>query len=108
MVVPAIGQRLDEGGAFTRARRLDRFADRCKDRGRIVAVNLVALQTIGRRTCRDPRRGHHICRRAGEPVLIVFTDDDQRQAPDRRHVHGFVKYAFVGSAVAEKGYGDRV
>ena len=106
MAAIAIGLHLEDVGPCPAARMLDGLLAGGAHRQHVHAVDLLArnaeglavpVEFGGRRGALD--RGAHA-------VVVVLDDVDDRQLPERGHVHGLVDLALVGAAVAEIGQRD--
>ena len=107
MVVPAIGQGLDQARSLARPRPQRGAQHRVVDRRGVVAVDPAARQVVGRGAAGDAAAGDHAVAGRRQAVEVVLAEEDQRQPPDRRQVHGLVEDALAGRAVAEEGDADR-
>ena len=78
---------------------------------RCTAEQIVAVADHAGNAVAGAARGQVLARelladRRRQAVLVVLDDEDHRQLPDRREVDRFVKIAFAGAAVADKGRRD--
>ena len=71
-------------------------------------VHRPAVETEGRARARaGPSAPGRLVDPRAHAVLVVDADEDDRQIPQRRHVHALVEDALLHCAVAEKGDGYR-
>ena len=103
---PAIGHRLDEGGAFAGAGAFDRLAHRLVDLHHVVAVDGAAGDPVRHRALRHLVHRGRVAEGRRERVLVVLADEDEGQLPHRGEVERFVEDALVRGAVAEEGDRD--
>src|SRR5579885_1744696 len=107
VAVVAVGLGEEEGGPPAGATPLDGPPGGLPDREHVLPVDLLA---------RDPERlgaggdrpGRHLGEGRVLVVEVVLADVDDRQAPERRHVHHLVQEPLAERALAEEAHGDPV
>src|SRR5262245_20018621 len=99
---------LDQRGPVAGARPIDGLARGRVDGEDVVAVHLDAGQPVGERLLGDRARVGLLLQRHRDRPLVVLADEHHRHVPDPGEVHGLVKVALGGRAVAEVGHDDGV
>src|SRR5207237_10353837 len=94
----------NEGRSFTGPGLLDGAPRGQIDGGQVVAVYNLTRHAVGLGAIDHILDGHLQTQRRGVGVLVVVTEEDDRELADRREVHRLVEVASAGAAVA--GVGD--
>src|SRR4051794_29031433 len=107
MAVVAVGRAAEERRPLAGARALDRPGRRLVDRDDVLPVDRLGGDAEALRPRRDrPGRDLHVVRVL--VVEVVLADVDDRQLPERRHVHHLVEQALAERALAEEADGDTI
>ncbi len=105
MAVVAVRLALEEGRALAAPRALDQPLHRRVHGLHVLAVDALGVDAEGPRTRQD-LAGDGLAARRVLAVEIVLADIDDRQFPQRGHVHRLVQQALPQRAVAEEARGD--
>src|SRR5258708_7100335 len=104
----AVGLHLQNVGALSRARVVERLVGRLLHRDDVHAVDLVAGDVEGRAAAYHIVRARPAPTRPAHAVFVVLDDVDHGELPQRRHVEALIDLALVHRAVAEIGDADLV
>ena len=103
----AVGLALDEARAAAAAGARHRLVGRGVDRLDVHAIDGLARHAVGIGAGVDGHFDHRLDRR-GDGVLVVLTDKDDRELPDRREIHRLVEETVVDAAVAKEAGGNPI
>ncbi len=106
MAAVAVGQHLEEIGAFPGADMGDRLARRRIDRLDVHAIDLPAGDAPGLAVAREVLRGRGAIDRGAHAVFVVLDDVEDGELHQRGEVEALIDLALVGGALAEIGGAD--